>query len=319
MLAYNHEKYISQSIESVLMQETDFEVELVIGEDCSTDGTRALVERYAAQYPNLIRPLLPERNLGAHENYGAVLSACRGMYIAYLEADDYWTEPYKLARQVELLDANPDMAFCFHRVIEFNEQEAKPAGLFPVKDLTDFSDPVEELIQWNFIPSVSRMMRRSNMPVLHAGFYKLKLGDWPTSIEMALNGRMGFLPNVMAVYRLHPESTWSSKSQEVRDVATYEMFCYLQTHSHGPYRISISRSALRYCRFVLEHRRSLGLRANIPLMINSLKIASGTRLPDVIVQLIWLSLYTIFPIRTGRLYRILEAAARALIAPKSEK
>lgn len=83
-ITYNHEKFIAQAIESVLMQVTDFPVELVIGEDCSTDGTRAIVQEYAVKYPGVIRPLLPDKNLGMAENYEAVRLACRGKYIAWL-------------------------------------------------------------------------------------------------------------------------------------------------------------------------------------------------------------------------------------------
>ena len=103
VITYNHEKFIGQAIESVLMQETAFVVELVIGEDCSTDGTRRIVQAYAEKYPNVIRALLPEKNLGMARNYDAVWQACRGKYIAWLEGDDYWRTPQKLQKQVALM------------------------------------------------------------------------------------------------------------------------------------------------------------------------------------------------------------------------
>ena len=92
MITYNHERFIAQAIESVLMQETDFRVELVIGEDCSTDGTRAIVREFGERFPERIRLLLPEHNLGMMPNFVATLSACRGQYVALLEGDDYWTD-----------------------------------------------------------------------------------------------------------------------------------------------------------------------------------------------------------------------------------
>src|SRR5215471_15174857 len=112
MVAYNRELFIAQAIESVLMQETTFAVELVIGEDCSTDGTKQIVQTYAAKYPNLIRALLSEKNLGVSRNYGAVWQACRGKYIAWLDADDYWRTPQKLQKQVALMQANPHYSMC---------------------------------------------------------------------------------------------------------------------------------------------------------------------------------------------------------------
>ena len=107
MIAYNREPFIAQAIESVLMQETAFVVELVIGEDCSTDGTRRIVQAYARKYPNVIRALLPEKNLGISRNYEAVWQACRGKYIAWLDGDDYWRSPQKIAKAGGLDGSQP--------------------------------------------------------------------------------------------------------------------------------------------------------------------------------------------------------------------
>ena len=115
MLTYNHEKFIAQAIESVLIQRTNFPIELVVGEDCSTDGTREIVRRYAAARPDIIRLVFHEKNVGAYENGQDVLAACQGEYIALLEGDDYWTSPDKLQRQADYLDAQPACALCFHR------------------------------------------------------------------------------------------------------------------------------------------------------------------------------------------------------------
>lgn len=116
MVTYNHEPFIAQAIESVLMQETDFEYEIIIGEDCSTDATKEIVKKYAAKHPKQIRALLRERNLGGfgRHNFIRTLEECAGEHIALLEGDDHWTSPYKLQKQVDFLDANPDFAGCFH-------------------------------------------------------------------------------------------------------------------------------------------------------------------------------------------------------------
>jgi len=290
MITYNHGKFIAQAIEGVLMQETDFQVELVIGEDCSTDDTRKIVQEYAARYPQIIRALLPAQNMGAQKNAFAVFSACRGEYIAMLEGDDYWTDSAKLSRQVDLMGSNPEMSFCFHPIIEFDETLGRETVVFPAEDPRNFKDIVEELIRWNFIPSNSRLLRRSKIPVFDNHFQNLKLGDWPTSIMMSLNGKIGYLPQKMAVYRRHPNSTWSSKGQDFRDFATYEMFIYLyqkKFHSYGP---SIVKSTHHFSRLVLSHRRAQRLWANIPLAITSLKIAYRINLFEMMVQAKWLFL-----------------------------
>ena len=110
MITYNHEKLIAQAIDSVLMQKTEFPFELVIGEDCSTDGTRAVVLEYSRKYPGIIRAHLRERNLGALENGRDVFRASRGKYLAVLEGDDYWTSPEKLQVRADLLDKHPATA-----------------------------------------------------------------------------------------------------------------------------------------------------------------------------------------------------------------
>jgi glycosyltransferase involved in cell wall biosynthesis len=116
MITYNHEKFIAQAMESVLAQQTDFPIELVIGEDCSTDGTREIVEQFAARYPDVIRPILHEKNVGMHRNGQAVLEACNGEYLAFLEGDDYWTNPAKLQSQVLALSNAAECVGSIHAV-----------------------------------------------------------------------------------------------------------------------------------------------------------------------------------------------------------
>ena len=108
IMSYNHEKYVSQSIEGVLMQRTEFPFELVIGDDFSTDSTRKIIIGYAEKTPEIIRYIFSESNQGVHKNFTNSLSSCKGKYIALCEGDDYWTDPMKLQKQVEFLESNPD-------------------------------------------------------------------------------------------------------------------------------------------------------------------------------------------------------------------
>ena len=115
MITYNHELFIGPAIESALAQKVNFDYEVVIGEDCSTDGTRAVVMDFQRRYPDIIKILLRERNIGGFRNMESTLAACGGQYLAILEGDDYWTRPDKLRKQVDFLDAHPDRAICCHR------------------------------------------------------------------------------------------------------------------------------------------------------------------------------------------------------------
>ena len=114
MTTYNHEKFISQAIESVLCQRTTFGVEVVIGEDCSTDKTLEICRRYEAQYPDRVRVIASKNNIGMHANYRRTIEACRGKYVAMCDGDDWFTDENKLQIQVEELE-NSCAAMCYTR------------------------------------------------------------------------------------------------------------------------------------------------------------------------------------------------------------
>ncbi len=123
MITYNHEPYIRQAIEGVMMQKTDFEFELVIGEDCSTDRTREICFEYQKKFPDKIRVLWSEENLYQHphpagDNSRRTIAHCRGAFIAFCEGDDYWTDPTKLQRQVDVMRRYPDVSLCVHPYVE---------------------------------------------------------------------------------------------------------------------------------------------------------------------------------------------------------
>ena len=113
MITYNHAPFIAQAIEGVLQQKTNFPFELVIGEDCSTDGTRALVFEYQKKYPDIIRVVTSDENVGMKKNGLRVLAACLGKYIAFCEGDDYWHNLDKLQKQADYLDSHPECGLVF--------------------------------------------------------------------------------------------------------------------------------------------------------------------------------------------------------------
>jgi len=121
MVTYNHERYLAEAIEGVVRQEASFPIELLIGEDCSTDGTREIALTYQRRFPEMIRVITSAQNVGMHRNGARLMAADRGKYVAFCEGDDFWTSPHKLQWQVEILDAHQDLSGCFHRVVSVNE------------------------------------------------------------------------------------------------------------------------------------------------------------------------------------------------------
>lgn len=115
MTAYNHGKYIKQAIDSVLHQQTDFKYELVVGDDASPDNTQEIIKELYKKHPDKLKPILREKNIGAIKNIVDIVSHCNGKYVAFLEGDDFWTDPNKLQKQVDFLEKNPDYVACFHK------------------------------------------------------------------------------------------------------------------------------------------------------------------------------------------------------------
>lgn len=113
-LTYNHEAYIAETLESFLAQRVDFEIEVIVADDCSTDGTVAVVERFRHRWGDRLRLLRSEVNLGVTRNFRRALAACRGRYVAMCEGDDHWRGTGKLQRQVDFLEAHADYVLAFH-------------------------------------------------------------------------------------------------------------------------------------------------------------------------------------------------------------
>lgn len=110
MITYNHEQYIERAIQGILQQVTDFEIELVIGEDYSEDGTREICATYAHDYPEIVKLLPKSERKGMSKNFLDTINMCKSKYIAFCEGDDYWIDPNKLQMQVDFLEKNPSFA-----------------------------------------------------------------------------------------------------------------------------------------------------------------------------------------------------------------
>jgi glycosyltransferase involved in cell wall biosynthesis len=212
MITYNQEKYIAQALDSVLMQEVAFDYEIVIGEDCSTDGTRGIVLEYKRRHPDKFRVLLPDSNLGMIRNLVQTYYACTGEYVAILEGDDYWISSNKLQKQVHFLDKYRNTAICFHTTEFFFNDNSKPSYTFP-SDQKEFST-IEELLEGNYIQTCSVMFRNKLFGDFPDWFFGCIIGDYPLHILNAAYGEIGYIREVMAAYRIHPEGVWSMQMEK---------------------------------------------------------------------------------------------------------
>jgi glycosyltransferase involved in cell wall biosynthesis len=211
-ISYNQEKYIRQALDSFLMQKTDFDFEVIIGDDCSTDGTPAILAEYAKAYPDIIKPILRTKNLGPQKNATDVLRAAKAKYIAVCEGDDFWTDPEKLQRQVDFLEGEPEYALCFHPVRVVFENNEEKESVYPDRT-TDFT--TEKLLEQNFIQTNSVMYRRQNYDNMPTDVLPL---DWYWHLYHAQFGKIGFIDKVMSAYRRHPGGIWWESYSDINSI-----------------------------------------------------------------------------------------------------
>jgi glycosyltransferase involved in cell wall biosynthesis len=242
MITYNHERFVARAIESVLMQRTEFRFELLIGEDASPDGTRAIVERYARAHPDRIRVITSERNVGMNRNLARTIEACRGDYIALLDGDDYWTSPDKLRLQVEFLDRRPSFAICFHNVRVVKEPCGAGGRPFNRPDQKPVSS-LEDLFLSNFMATSSVMFRRGLFGTLPEWFFDLEFGDWPLHVLNAQHGAIGYLQPMMSAYRLHSGGAWSGRPATRMLQARLKLFEHLRGHLGKAHSTALCLSA----------------------------------------------------------------------------
>ena len=225
VITYNHEHYIRAALESIIEQQTAFSIEVVVGEDCSTDGTRAILLEYQARYPTLIRLLLHEHNLGVSHNWETTMQACRGKYIALLEGDDYWTSPQKLQKQVDFLETHPDFSMCFHNTrIKYEEdspRRASPLVTTHAKTELTLDDVTRD---WS-IATATVVFRRELLQTVPEWVHNSVVVDLPVFALLASRGRVGYLLGEMSVYRVHAGGVTSTDRQET--------FLLSLAHMHG--------------------------------------------------------------------------------------
>jgi len=251
LTTYEHERYIAQALDSVLMQQADFAWELLVGEDCSDDATRDIVLDYAKRWPERIRVFLPEVNQGGHANFARLLCAARGRYLAWLEGDDYWTDPAKLRKQREYLEAHPDVVLCFHPAMVVEEGDAGRAPRASNRQQAPLTT-LRDICRGNYIHTGSTMFRSGVVGDLPEWFYSLPTGDWPLFVLLAQHGSIGFLDEVMCVYRKHAAGLWARRSRAEKRAANVQVAEVLLRHVEPAFVGSMNAGYVHQCRKALR-------------------------------------------------------------------
>lgn len=203
MITYNHESHIREALDGVVMQKTTFKVELIIGEDCSTDNTRKICEEYAEEYPELIRLLPSVSNLGMQKNGIRTLQACTGKYVALLDGDDYWTDPLKLQKQVDFLENNKAYGICAHKALVKNDVLNRDYYIPEINADLDYD--FKDYILRNNTATCSLIFRKNMLSELPTWFSESPFGDLSLVLHVMnkTNKTIHVLKDVMGVYRVH--------------------------------------------------------------------------------------------------------------------
>lgn len=202
IITYNHASFIAQTIESVLCQNVNFDFEIVIGDDDSTDDTRSILERYRRNHPNIIKIMPKSKNVGATRNFAKTLLSCSGKYVALLDGDDYWTCTNKLQKQFDFLEAHQDYSSCFHAT-QLVDRGGVNQTILPIEKYKKCSYDREDLIKYFAFMATSSVMFRNKYedPLPSIFFTSEMMSDWTIHMLNAETGKIGYIDHLMAVYR----------------------------------------------------------------------------------------------------------------------
>lgn len=244
VITYNHENYIRECLDGILMQKVNFNYEILINDDASTDATQSIIKQYQRKYPEQVFPIFQKKNQFSQGvrgiNFRFNFPRARGKYIALCEGDDYWTDPRKLSIQLAFLEDNPDYSLCFHNVkVIKNVKGRKPEErLFKDYSKNEF-DGRDVLRSW-LIPTASIVFRNighQNFPSFTTEF---TFGDLSLQLTLAEYGKLALLPQTMSVYRINDSSITIRNINEplhyrenIRQLKTFDEFF------HGKYKKEI--------------------------------------------------------------------------------
>ena len=269
ILTYFHEPYIAKCLDSVLAQETNLRVDILVGDDASQDGTPEIIRDYAARYPNRIQTVFHKENVGATRNGADVGALIRGKYVAYLEGDDYWLDPHKLQKQWEILEAHPEYSACCGRCVLIDENGQTNYTRTPHFVWNRRLYTLEDLVDtWNIPGQMSTLMYRTALngvaPEAAVLAYQAHrtVGDKTQTLLLLAHGPIYCSGEILSAYRSVDKSgghNWFSIHHS-NPYRNYDMFmypCKLESWAREYMELPADkhfgkRNPYRFCRFVEE-------------------------------------------------------------------
>ena len=288
ILTFNQAAFIGKTIESALNQTTNFDYEILVGDDFSTDGARDIILAYQNRYPDKVKAVLHSKNLGQNGLFNTIetLKLATGQYIAPLDGDDYWTDPTKLQKQVDFMDSHPDYSACFHNALITFEDGSPSVEVNPPnqKKKIEMEDLIGEDEIW--FMATSAVMFKNHVMHYPEWFLKSTSGDIPRYVILAKHGPIGYIPELMSVYRKNKAG--ASFKDHYRDVRFLRnrimMYKGINEETNHQFDKSLRKNIARYYRMLLDARqlsRSYFRRAGVAANYLFLKSADLNEVKEV--------------------------------------
>jgi glycosyltransferase involved in cell wall biosynthesis len=224
VITYNQEDYIEQTIDSIINQETDFAFEIIIGDDASKDSTRNILLKYKEKYSN-IKLILHDENIGINKNFMSVYNASGAKYVAETGGDDYWIDKKKLQKQYDFMQENSEYSLICTGYKRYFQNEDKFDVVQPEldKDIV-----IDELYHKNPIGATTTMYRKNLIPVLEPSFKDVPVEDWILWLRYAKLGKVRYIRDVSAVYRIHNKSVYASRDDFMKLKWRFDARAYIK-------------------------------------------------------------------------------------------
>ena len=277
-VTYAHEEYIAQTLQSLVSQKTTFPFRVLVGDDRSPDRTPEIVAEYAAAYPHIIVPVLRQENIGSKQNLADLLSRASSPYICFCDGDDYYIDEYKLQKQYDYMESHPTLRGCFARceisapdnwyLNDWFKPTVEGRRLIP-DSIPGFRIPsgpigLDQIIGYHPLHTATMFFRWDYSFTIPDWWFSGLLGDIPLAVMQIGDGKMGFLPDVVAVYRRHNTGVHMFKNQNQHFLETrldYLNYLYgvrrflgerLLTPSTTAIDARIRKETINYLRAALE-------------------------------------------------------------------
>ena len=234
---YNHAAYLAQTFDSILAQETQHDYQILVHDDASTDGTREIIEEYAARHPGRFECILRDENMfqQGHRIATLVWPYYKAKYIAYLDGDDIWTRTDKLQKQVDFMDKYPRCMISQTGAVFFDNATGEVLHPFPPEEKRIMRTHFEDLAPANYLLSSAVMHRRDALPELPSDFNDIGFGDYAKFALIARKGWIGFIDIDATKYRIHDKNMWYGKPYEERLKKTQAVQAYVAKHAPEPF------------------------------------------------------------------------------------